>query len=58
MDSFSYRVFQLINEKGMVEFLDQMIGKIEKSVLFAVDLGIYHHSPVLLVSLGLLYELP
>lgn len=42
----------------MVEFLDKMIGKIEKSVVFAVDLGIYHHSPILLVSLGLLYELP
>lgn len=38
-------VFRLINEKDMVEFLDKMIGKIEKSAVFAVDLGIYHHSP-------------
>lgn len=40
----------------MVEFLDKIIGKIEKSVGFTVDLGIYLHRPALLVSLGLLYK--
>lgn len=37
-------VFQLINEKGMIEFLEKVIEKIEKSLVFVTPNKFRHLS--------------